>query len=67
MKQRILLEENHRSLNATEYEQSEKHLERFLKLHFQDIEVALNRWHGWVEWRHGKSIATGPQLELNVG
>lgn len=54
MKQRILLEENHRSLNATEYEQSEKHLERFLKLHFQDIEVALNRWHGWVEWRHGK-------------
>lgn len=56
MKQRILLEENHRSLNATEYEQSEKHLERFLKLHFQDIEVALNRWHGWVEWRHVNEI-----------
>jgi hypothetical protein len=53
MKQRIEIEENHRILNATEYERNEKHLERFLRLHFLDIEVSLNRWNGWVSWRHG--------------
>jgi hypothetical protein len=53
MKQRIQIEENHRLLNATEYECNEKHLERFLRVHLMDIEVSLNRWNGWVTWRHG--------------
>ncbi len=54
MLDRIEQEELHRSLNATDYEKNEKHLRRFLTKHFRDLEVALNQWHGWVEWRHSK-------------
>lgn len=65
MLRRINEEELHASLHATPYEKNEKHLKRFLKKHFMDIEVALNQWHGWVEWRHENNIdsLTAPQSQ----
>lgn len=57
MLSRINLEDFHSQLNPTEYEKSPKHLKRFLEKHFMDLEVALNTWHTWVEWRHGRISA----------
>jgi hypothetical protein len=56
MKHRVEIEEIHKCLNATEYEKNSKHFERFLNLHFYDQEVAMNRWNGWVSWRHGNTF-----------
>jgi len=58
MQERIELEVWHRELQPTLYEKNEKHLQRFLKKHFLDVEVALNQWHGWAEWRHGERSIT---------
>lgn len=56
MSERIKKEDFHSSLNPNEYECHPNNLKRFLIKHFLDLEVSLNQWHAWVEWRHGNNI-----------
>lgn len=56
MKTRIAMEEWHANLRPTEYETHPNNLERFLQKHYMDLEVALNQWHRWVQWRHDMEV-----------
>jgi hypothetical protein len=53
MKERVNGEEFHQELLATDYEKKESNLRRILKNGFYDLDVCLNTWHAWVQWRHG--------------
>ena len=50
--ERIDSEAIHVELNSTDYERKESNLRRILRENFFDLEVALNSWHSWVQWRH---------------
>jgi hypothetical protein len=54
MKERITKEDFHANLQASEYEKDDRNLLRILKNSYNDLEVALNHWHSWVVFRHGK-------------
>jgi hypothetical protein len=56
MRERVNREEFHVQLNATEFEKEDLQLKRFLMKQKYDLEIALNEWHRWVQWRHGKNI-----------
>mmetsp|Transcript_1227 Transcript_1227/g.1640 ORF Transcript_1227/g.1640 Transcript_1227/m.1640 type:complete len:240 (-) Transcript_1227:308-1027(-) len=56
MKERIRSEPFHQSLNATEYETNDCNLQRILRNHYYDTEVALNQWHLWVSWKHENMV-----------
>lgn len=53
MKERISSENLYREANANEYEMKESNMRRFIRESFYDVEVALNTWLSWVQWRHG--------------
>lgn len=57
MAARVDKEEWHTALKATGYECHPLQLKRFLEKNYQDIELALNQWHRWVQWRHGKTFS----------